>query len=187
MKKQKWTKERLWRLLGILKFKLLAAVLISGALIIALSTMDPRPEQWKTEEITITQAEYISRSTQISTGLHRYNGLSSQGYRHSVKGYLLTDQAGNDYWLEGSADWIREGETYALTYSEDIFFRNIHGASQGETVYLDTAEYVRYWKSELPFYLVLLLALIGVLWLFGRDIRRGVHQLELMEYAEDKL
>lgn len=193
MKERTWTLERLLRLLDILKFKLLAAVVVLIPILLGLTSMEPTIQQWKTEEITIVDVEYTEMKYWVTIPRLRGYGLrnitgrrSNTTYWYPVEGHMLTAQDGNTYWIKGEADWAREGETYTVTYSDNASYRNLHRASQGDTVYVKHSAFTRLLEGDLPFFLVLLLALAGVLWLLSRDVRRGVHQLELLEYAEDK-
>lgn len=152
---------------------------------IGLITIDPPPALWRTEQITAVEVtyNYVQSRFSLSTGRRSPSSPGSSVTR-SVKGYLLTDEEGNRYWLEGTDVHPREGERYTVTYSQDYFYRKLQGLTQGDTVYLDEAQQARLWMYDLPFYATLLLALVVLIVLLVRSVRKAKERQKILEYQE---
>ena len=91
-RQEKKIKKRLWKLFGIKQLLLIAVCLFS---LLILCAMDPPPQKWSREEITVADMVWKDRPTVFS--------------RYRNPGYKVTDQNGNVYWIDEDIHGMQVG------------------------------------------------------------------------------
>ena len=148
-RQEKKIKKRLWKLFGIKHLLLIAVCLFS---LLILCAMDPPPQKWSREEITVADMVWKDRPTVFS--------------RYRNPGYKVTDQNGNVYWIDEDIHGMQVGGTYAVRYVERFAYRFFRSVEQGDSVILDFDDSVAQWNRDLQWWIlgliIFLLSFCGI-------------------------
>ena len=129
--------------------------------------MDPPPQMWKTEEITILDIQYRSRPRTLS--------------HYTSPGYEVIDQDGNLYWSGSELTWEKIGETYTIKYFNRGNYRRLRSVAQGDSIIISEAKRIAIWEQDIGFFLMLLfICLIVII----RQLRYLIRDLQHPEIQD---
>ena len=158
------------RLRELFPLKLLLFFAVSLLSFGTLFLLDPPPQTWGSEQITVMEMQWKDRPTFLSE------------YRDP--GYTLTDQNGNLYWIDEDINGLRVGETYSIRYIKGVLYRFFRSVNQGDTIIIDYENSVAQWKQDVKSWtfvlLIFLLSFAGTL----RSIKKMLSDKEIQQYRE---
>lgn len=157
--------------------------------VVLFSSVDLPPALWRTKEITIVEVQYKAGFGSTGSSHRPWNGVLRQ-----AKVYVIEDQDGVRYRLDSNQisgrdggasnifEVLQEGAACTVVYSPRLGLRQVKGLLRGETAHLDPAAQAHLWYTQVPFYVILLLALAGSVWAIVHHIRKGLEILRIVEY-----
>jgi hypothetical protein len=159
------------RLRALFSLKLLIYFAVSLLSFCFLLLLDPPPQMWGSEQITIMEMQWKDRPTFLS--------------EYSDPGYTIADQNGNLYWIDEDINGLQVGETYSIRYTKGVFYRFFRSVSQEDFVIIDYEKSVAQWNQDVKLCCFMLLIFLLSFAKTVRLIKNMLSDKEIQQYRKN--